>query len=55
VVVLLDTGEGVTLSVPFEYRSFSHMLAAEDCGAEDLIGRRARTDDGLSLVLFDPP
>lgn len=53
-IVLLDTDGGVTLSVPFEHRSFSHLLAAENCEAEALVGRRATSDDGLSLVLLDP-
>jgi hypothetical protein len=52
VIVLLDTDGGVTLSVPFEHRSFSNLLDAENCKAEYLIGRRARSDDGLSLVLL---
>lgn len=44
VVVTLKRRDGSVEVVPFDHRLFIHMLAAEGCTPEQLVGRRASFD-----------
>jgi hypothetical protein len=45
VIVTLDTNDG-NHPVYFDHRCFQHLLDAEACNPNDLIGRSATFDDG---------
>jgi len=51
IIVLLRTDQWTT-PVFFDHRSFGSLLAGEECGAEQLIGRRA-SFDGRTLHFLD--
>ena len=44
VVVILDTDDG-SHPIYFDHRPFSHLLEAEGCNPNDLIGRNANYED----------
>jgi hypothetical protein len=51
VLVIIRTENGFMSPVPFDHRSFRHLLEAENFTSADLVGRIVRTD-GLSMVLL---
>lgn len=41
IVVFIAMPEGEAVGIPFDHRTFQHLLHSEGCIAVDLIGRRA--------------
>jgi hypothetical protein len=52
VIVRLRTPKGWTTPAFFDHRQFSHMVDAEGCAANELIGREAMYD-GSNFTLVD--
>ena len=51
VILFLSTDDERTIPVPMEQRAFQWLLDGEDCGSDELVGRRISYDGNRILFL----